>query len=433
MKYLIKDGRLIDPANKVDVVLDILISGGKIEKIAKDIKNKNGAKIIDAKGKIIAPGLIDMHVHLREPGREDKETVETGTRAALCGGVASICAMPNTEPSIDTRIKAQSLNEIIKKTAVTNVFIVGAITKGRDGKELADIEGMEEEGVIAISDDGNCVQDIALMFEALKTAKNKGLVLISHCEDTKVSGKGVINEGVIATRLGLKPMPKKAEFEIVKRDIDLAKKSGAKLHIAHISCKESIEYLKKAKKEGVDVSAEVTPHHFVLSDECCLTYDTNTKMNPPLRSKEDVASIKAALADGTIDVIASDHAPHGKHEKEIPFDNAAFGIIGLETSLALAIANLVQTKVLSWGRLVELMSLGPARILGLNKKGALSEGNDADITIIDPEKEWIYTESSIQSKSKNSPFINWKFKGKAVSVITGGELVMEDGKIYSHK
>jgi len=292
---------------------------------------------------------------------------------------------------------------------------------------------MEEEGVIAISDDGNCVQDIALMFEALKTAKNKGLVLISHCEDTKVSGKGVINEGVIATRLGLKPMPKKAEFEIVKRDIDLAKKSGAKLHIAHISCKESIEYLKKAKKEGVDVSAEVTPHHFVLSDECCLTYDTNTKMNPPLRSKEDVASIKAALADGTIDVIASDHAPHGKHEKEIPFDNAAFGIIGLETSLALAIANLVQTKVLSWGRLVELMSLGPARILGLNKKGALSEGNDADITIIDPEKEWIYTESSIQSKSKNSPFINWKFKGKAVSVITGGELVMEDGKIYSHK
>jgi len=420
MKHLIKGGRVVDPKNKIDEALDVLISDGKIEKVAKDIKAP-GAKVIDAKGKIVAPGLIDMHVHLREPGREDKETVRTGTEAAIAGGITTVCCMPNTEPSVDTPAKVRSLREIIKKDAASNVLIIGAITQNREGKQLVDMQQMKKAGAIAASDDGNSIADEKVMLEALKEAKKHAFLLIEHCEDKEIAIKGVVNEGIVATKLGLRPVPKRSEFERVERNIDLAKKTDARLHIAHVSCAESVDLIRKAKKKGVKVTAEVTPHHFSLTDECCVTYDTNLKTSPPLRSKMDVESIKKALADGTIDAIASDHAPHGKHEKDIVFDLAAFGMIGLETSLALSIS-LVEEKLISWTRLIELMSLNPAKILGLNGKGHLSKGADVDILIIDPQKQWTYKENAIKSKSKNSPFIGWQFKGKAVCAIVGGAI-----------
>ncbi len=425
MSILIKNGRVIDPANKRNGIFDILIERGKITKVAENI-DKEAGEIIDAKDKIVIPGLIDMHVHLREPGREDIETVASATRAALSGGITSLSCMPNTYPAIDNCSEMKRLRDITKKDAACFVFITGAITKERAGVEIVDMKAMKKEGAVALSDDGNAVQDGAVMREALKKAKENNILLISHCENKNISKNGVINEGMTATKLGLRGIPKKAEYEFVERDIKLAGKTGAKIHIAHVSAKESVEIIRRAKKEGILVTAEAAPQHFSLEESACETYDTRTKMNPPLRSAEDVKAIKEGLKDGTIDAIASDHAPHGKHEKEIEFDMAAFGIIGLETSLALSIINLVDKKIISWGRLIELMSVNPARILDLKHKGSLSDASDADITIIDPEKEWVYTRDSIRSKSKNSPFINRRFKGKVVGVIIGGKLEKVD-------
>ena len=418
---IIKKGLVIDPANKKEGVFDILIDGSKIKEVAKEI-NKPGEKIIDAKNKIVVPGLIDMHVHLREPGREDVETVASGTSAAISGGVTSVCAMPNTLVSIDNNKNVKLLKDIIDRTAYANVFIAGAITKERNGKEIVDMKAMKTAGAVALSDDGNSIQNEAVMLNALKQAKEEKLLLIAHCENKSIARSGVVNEGIIATKLGLCSIPKSAEYECVERDISLAKKAKTKIHIAHVSTKESVDVIRKAKKDGVQVTSETAPHYFSLDETACVTYDTRTKMNPPLRSAEDVQAVIEGLKDGTIDAIASDHAPHGKHEKEIEFDQAAFGIIGLETLLALAIMNLVGKRVISWKRLVELTSVNPAGILGLKHKGSLAPGNDADITIIDPEKRWTYTKDSILSKSKNSPFINWNFKGRVTDVIVGGKL-----------
>ena len=428
MNMLIKHGHVIDPANGRDGIFDILIENGKIKKVAENIQEK-GEEIIDAKNKIVVPGLIDMHVHLREPGREDIETVARGTRAAISGGITSVCSMPNTLPPIDDAKIVKRLNNIIKKEALANVFVVGAITKKRAGAELVDMKDMKKEGAIALSDDGSSVQDEPVMLSAVKKAKENDILLISHCEDKNISKNGVVNEGMIATKLGLRGMPKRAEYEFIERDINLAKKVNARLHIAHVSCKESVNIIRKAKKDGINITAESAPHYFSLDESACATYDTRTKMNPPLRSTEDIEAIKEGLKDGTLDAIASDHAPHGKHEKEVEFDFAAFGIIGLETSLSLAIMNLVDTKKIPWKRLIELMSANPAGILGLKQKGNLSEGSDADITIIDPEKKWIYTKDSILSKSKNSPFIGWTLKGLATDAVRGGKIVMKDRKI----
>jgi len=427
---IIKNGYVIDPANKKEGIFDILIKGYKISKVAKGISAKE--ETIDAKGKIVVPGLIDMHVHLREPGREDIETVKSGTRAAVSGGMTSVCTMPNTYPPIDNAKVVNNLKGIIKKDASSNVFIIGAITKGRDGKNVVDIKKLRESGVIALSDDGNGIQDKNAISAALKKAKENNMLLISHCEDISISKNGVVNEGIVATKLGLRGIPKSSEYSMVKRDIELARKNKTKIHIAHVSCKESVDIIRKAKKSGVSVTAETAPHYFSLTDSCCETYDTRTKMNPPLRSAEDVDAIKAGIKDGTIDVIASDHAPHGKHEKEIEFEFAAFGIVGLETSLALSITGLVDTKYISLKRLVELMSVNPAKILGLKSKGSLSEGSDADITIIDPKKEWTFTKDLINSKSKNSPFIDWQLKGKATDVIVGGKLLLQNGELVEH-
>lgn len=424
---LIKNGRVIDPANKRDGIFDILIKKGKIEKVEKNIEVK-AESIIDAQEKIVSPGLIDMHVHLREPGREDVETVASGTRAAIVGGMTSVCSMPNTRPPVDSSKYLKYLKGVIKKDALSNVYVVGAMTKERLGGEIVNMSDMKKEGAIALSDDGDSIQDSALMIKALKKAKENNMLLISHCEDREISKKGVVNEGFIATKLGLRGIQKRSEYEFVARDIGLAKKTKARIHIAHVSCKESVDIIRKAKKAGVDVTAETAPHYFSLQDSCCVTYDTRTKMNPPLRTAEDVKAIKEGLADGTIDVIASDHAPHGKHEKEIVFERAAFGIIGLETSLAVSVASLVETKKISWMGLIELMSVNPAKILGLKGKGRISPGDDADITIIDPDRDWVYTKESIKSKSKNSPFIDWQFRGKVTDVIVGGRLVLRDGE-----
>ena len=426
-KYLIKNGRVIDPANKISAFLDIFVSGGKIEKIGKGLNVKSD-EIIDAEGKIVAPGLVDMHVHLREPGREDEETVKTGSRAAIRGGFTSILCMPNTDPAIDDPSIVKALKEIITKDALCNVFITGAITKNRAGKSLTDFEKLKEEGIVALSDDGSPVQDVNIMKEAFKLAKSAGLLLIEHCEDLGLSAGGVMNKGFISTKIGLKGIPAESEYNAIKRDLDIAEKLAGRIHIAHVSCKESVDLIRKAKKRGVAVTAETAPHYFTLTDECCVTYDTNTKMNPPLRTKEDVDAIKNGLADGTIDVIATDHAPHTDSEKGVEFDYAPFGIIGLETALALGVTELVGKKILSWDELILKLSANPAKILGV-AGGDLGEGSPANIIIIDPEREYVFTKDSIESKSKNSPFIDWKLKGKAVTVFVNGGIVMKDEHI----
>ena len=426
-KYLIKGGRVIDPTNKVDAVLDIFVSGGKIEKVGKDLDVK-ADETIDAKGRIVSPGLIDMHVHLREPGREDEETVKTGSRAAVRGGFTGILCMPNTDPALDNQATVKALKDIIAKDAICRVFIAGATTEERAGKKLTDFEKLKKEGIAALSDDGSPVQNRDIMRSALERAKAAGLLLVEHSEDLGISAGGVMNKGFISTKLGLKGIPAEAEYKAIKRDLDLAKELSARIHIAHVSCKESVDLIRKAKKAGVSVTAETAPHYFTLTDDCCATYDTNTKMNPPLRAKEDVEAIKAGLADGTIDAIASDHAPHTDSEKGVEFDYAPFGIIGLETMLSLSVTELVENKILSWSELIMKLSANPAKALGL-PGGSLKEGSAADIVIIDPEKEEIFKKDSIESKSKNSPFIDWKLKGKALSVFVSGNMVMKDGRI----
>jgi dihydroorotase len=427
MKYLIKNGRVVDPANKIDDVADILISDGVIEKIAKSISEK-ADKVIEAKDRIVAPGLIDMHVHLREPGREDEETITTGTAAAVAGGFTTVLSMPNTDPAIDDPKTVKALSEKIKKEALANVLICGAITERREGKKLVDMKALKKEGVVALSDDGASLEDKNVIFEALKAVKTEGLVLIEHCEDIKMSAGGVMNKGFISTKMGLKGIPRQAEYERVKRNIEIAKKASSSIHIAHVSLMETIDIIRKAKKAGVRVTCETTPHHFSLTDECCVTYDTNTKMNPPLRTKDDVEAVKKGLSDGTIDAIATDHAPHTDSEKDVEFDYAPFGIIGLETALGLAVTELIEKSVLTWPELILKMSANPAFILGITG-GALKKESPADIVIIDPAKRWVYERESIRSKSRNSPFIGWTLKGQAETVFVRGRLVMKDGTI----
>ncbi|MBU4376781.1 MAG: dihydroorotase, partial [Candidatus Omnitrophica bacterium] len=403
------------------------ISNGKIETIGKGL-NTDTDEVIDAKDKIVAPGLVDMHVHLREPGREDKETVFAGTRAALKGGFTAVLCMPNTEPAIDNPTIVKLLKDIIKKDAFCEVYITGAITENRAGCKITDFKALKKEGIIAVSDDGSSVDDKGVMCKALKDAKESSLLLISHCEDKNISGCGVINQGFISTKMGLRGIPREAEYERIRRDIQLADKAASAIHIAHVSTKESIEIIRKAKQKGIKVTAETAPHYFILTEDCCVTYDTNTKMNPPLRTKEDVIAIKEALRDGTIDAIATDHAPHTDSEKDVEFEFAPFGIIGLETALSLAIAELVDKKVLSWPELILKMSANPAKILGIDA-GALKEKGLANIVIIDPAKKYIYKKETIESKAKNSPFINWELQGKAETVFANGNLVMKDGAI----
>lgn len=430
MALLIKNGRVIDPSQDIDKEMDILLSGGKIEKIASNISTKKSNKkvqIIDAKGLIVTPGLIDIHTHMREPGREDEETIETASQAAAWGGYTSIVAMPNTDPVNDNRSTTAFILKKGKDCGLVNVYATGSITKGMKGEQLSDIGEMAEAGVIGFTEDGKSVMDSGLMRRAMEYIKMFDLPVMSHCEDMTLSREGVMHEGFISTELGLAGIPREAEEIMVTRDIFLAHMTGARLHITHISSAGSIEIIRQAKKKGIKVTADATPHHFTLSDDMLRTYNTNLKMKPPLMEKKDIRAIIKGFSDGAIDAIATDHAPHHFAEKDVEFNIAPFGIIGLQTALPLAL-RLYHSKKLTLDQIVKLMSCNPAKILNLNNKGSLAVGCDADITMIDPDYEFTFEKEDIKSLSQNSPFIGWKFKGKAIATIVAGKIVYNDSK-----
>jgi len=422
MGLLIKGGRVIDPGSGLDGNFDILIEEGKIGEIIPQGKTHKPGKheIYEAKGKIVTPGLIDIHVHLREPGHEYKETIESGSEAAARGGFTSICCMPNTIPPNDSAAVTELILRKARAEARVNVFPIGAISKGLEGKAIAEYGDLKEAGIVALSDDGHPVASSQLMRRAMEYARAFGLTVIDHCEDPLLSAGGVVNEGLISTLTGLKGIPAAAEESIVARDILLAELTAARLHIAHVSTAGSIRMIREARARGIHVTAEVTPNHFTLTEESVRNYDTNAKVNPPLRTKADVEALKEGLAEGTIEVIASDHAPHSPAEKELEFDLAAFGISGLEVSLPLSL-KLVRDKVLSLKDLVAKMTTGPAKVLGL-RKGTLAVGSDADVSIIDIDREWTADVRNFRSKGKNSPFNGSPMKGSA-EVIVGGKPV----------
>jgi dihydroorotase len=420
MSILIKQGRVVDPAQGMDAVKDILVTDGKVADIADSI-SANTEQVIDAKGLLVFPGLVDMHVHLREPGREDKETIETATTAALAGGVTSVLAMPNTTPCIDSAQAVGLLQKRVQKSAKAHVFIAGAITKNRKGHALVDFKGLQNKGVAAFTDDGSSLDDEKLFLKAFTIARDRNAVIICHCEDTALSAEGSVNRGIISTRMGLKGISMESEYKRIKRDIELAELAGSRVHIAHVSCAESVDIIRKAKQRGVQVTAETCPHYLMLCEEDVTDFDTNKKMNPPLRGADDQKALKQAAKDGTIDVLSSDHAPHTENEKDIEFERAAFGVIGLETLAAVGMTTLYHEGVVSISRFVELCSVNPARILGINK-GSIAKGNDADIAILDPEREWVVEKQAIISKSNNCAFLGRRLKGKVVHTILNGEL-----------
>lgn len=424
-KILIKNGLVVDPANNIEEKLDILVSNGKIEKVSKNIP-ANDTKVIDAADLVVMPGFIDMHVHFREPGHEYKETIESGSAAAVKGGYTTVCCMPNTLPPIDNQAMVEFINLKSKQVGLIDVLPIGTITKERKGEELAPIGELFKAGAVAISDDGNCVSNSEIIRRALEYCKMFNIPVIEHCEDTNLSADGMMNEGYYSTLLGLKGIPKAAEEVMVARDILIAKEVSGKLHIAHISTEGSIELLAWAKKQGINVTAEVTPHHFILDESMLTGYDTNYKMNPPLRTKEDVNAIKKALKSNIIDVIATDHAPHAELDKDVEFNVAAFGIIGLETAFPLIITELVSQGVLTLKQAVSKITVNPARILNLSK-GTLSVGADADITIADINKEIEITMDFFGSRSSNSPFLGKRMKGSIEMVIKRGKVIYESG------
>ncbi len=417
---LLKNGRVIDPLSGLDKRCAILVDDGRIAGIDKQFRAASlpaGTRTIDLKGKWLCPGFIDMHVHLREPGEEYKETIASGTRAAAAGGFTAIACMPNTKPVNDcATVTALILEQA--KNAPARVYPVGAISQGSKGESLAEYGELKKAGAVAVSDDGLPVSNGQLMRRALEYAGNFGLRVISHAEDLGLARGGVMNEGDLSTRLGLRGIPRAAEDIMVYRDISLACYTGRSIHIAHVSTKESVALIRWAKANGCQVTAETAPHYFTLTEEAIGRYDTLAKMNPPLRTSEDVAAIKAGLADGTIDAIASDHAPHSPLEKEVEFDQAANGIIGLETSVPLAL-ELVRAGVLTEARLVELLSVNPARILGVTG-GSLATGSRGDLTVIDPERQFVYTREKVVSRSANTPFLGRAFQGKGVLTIVDG-------------
>jgi len=423
MNILIKGGRVIDPKNKIDAVMDILLENGKISKIAKNITTKTET-FIDAHGKIVAPGIVDMHVHLREPGREDKETVSSATAAAASAGVTTVLAMPNTHPAMDCAENINLLKKIISKSAKINVLICAAISRGRLGQELNDFVKLQKAGALAVSDDGSSVDSDVLMLAALKAAAKCRLLTICHCEDKSLSCFGVMNTGFNSTRLGLRGISKASEYKRIERDIKLAEKVKAAVHIAHLSCSESVEIVAKAKKRGVLVTCETAPHYFSLTEEALLDYDTNKKMNPPLRAPSDLLAIKQGLKDGTIDAIASDHAPHTENEKNIEFERAEFGVVGLETELAVGITELVTSGILSLSQLMQKISLNPSRILGIDK-GTLSIGAAADIMIVSADQLWTVEKKNLLSKSRNSAFLGKQLRGVVDYTICSGKIIFK--------
>ena len=420
MKLLLKGARVIDPAGNLDAPMDVLVEDGKIAGCKPGIKAPSGAKVLNLTDMILAPGLIDMHTHLREPGYEYRETVASGSAAAVAGGFTSIACMPNTRPVNDNRSVTEFILRKAAEANLANIYPIGAVSMNSDGKQMTEFWDLREAGVVALSDDGNPVMDAALMRRAMEYAYSLDLPVIQHCEDKNLSAGGLMNEGYPSTLLGLPGIPAIAEEIMVARDILIAEYTGTRIHFAHVSTVGSVRLIRDAKKRGLQVTAETAPHYFTLTDESLRDYDTNYKVSPPLRGKTDVSAVKEGLADGTLDAIACDHAPHGRTDKEVEFEYAANGISGLETSLGLSLS-LVHEGVLSWPELIAKMSCNPARILNL-PKGTLAKGADADITVIHPELAWSVDAAAFRSLGKNSPFSGRKLKGRAVLTIVGGDI-----------
>jgi len=426
---LVKGGRVIDPANKIDREMDVLVQNGKIAKVSAGIKEK-ADETIDAKGLVVCPGLIDLHVHLREPGREDKETIGTASRAAAMGGFTSIVGMPNTSPTADNQTVIEFVLSKARKEAVVNVFPVGAITVKREGHNLAEIGELKKTGAVAVSDDGADIQDANVMMKALQYCTMWKMPVISHSEDIRLSAGGSMHEGLVSTELGLPAKPAAAEEVMIAREIILGDYAGCPVHFTHVSAKGSVEMIRDAKKRGIKVTADTCPHYFSLTDEAARGYNPNAKVNPPLRSKEHVEAVKKGLQDGTIDVIATDHAPHLLVEKFLEFEECENGIVGLETAVPLVISKLVNEKILGLSEAVAKMTVNPARILGLNK-GTLGVGADADVTVIDLNKELAVDPAKFESKGRNTPFGGWKLKGWPACTIVAGRVVMRERKIIA--
>ena len=418
---LIRNGRVVDPASRLDARRDVLIEDGRIAAIDAAISRAD-AEVLDAAALVVAPGFIDIHVHLREPGKEGAETIVTGTRAAAAGGFTGVACMPNTQPVNDNPMVTRFLLGQAAQAGPVHVYPIGAVTKNSAGEELAEIESLRAAGAVAVTDDGRPVASARLLRRALEYCRALDIPLIDHCEDPELAAGGVMHEGEWSLRLGLRGIPALAEELPVARNARLAAETGARVHIAHLSTGSALEVVRRAKQQGVPITCEVTPHHFTLTDEACRDFDTRTKMNPPLRTAADVAALIEGLADGTVDAIACDHAPHPETEKQVDFESAPFGITGLETALALALDKLYHTGKISLPRLVELFSSGPARALGL-PGGRLQAGGPADLTLFDPERRWTYRISEGLSKSRNSPFDGWSFRGCAVATIVGGQII----------
>lgn len=421
-KLIIKGGRYINPKTNEDTILDVLIETGKIREIKKEINLNGEAKVINAKNLWVVPGLIDIHCHLRDPGNPEKETIETGTKAAACGGFTSICPMANTKPTVDTQAVVEYINKTNQKYGKVNIFQVAALSKGLNQQELAPFEELKSSGAIAFSDDGKSNENLKLLRHALEYAQMLDATIISHAEDTKLSGSGVVHEGYWSLKLGIPGIPSCSEAATVAREIEITRQTKGKLHFAHISSKESLELIKKAKSEGLKITCEVTPHHLVLRDDDIQDYDPNKKMNPPVRSKEDMESLINAAIDGTIDILATDHAPHTQEEKSASIIEAPFGIIGFETALGVYLEVFYHTKKLTPLELIKKLTLNPSKTLNI-PRGSISLGDVADITIIDPNLNWTYDVTKSFSKSRNSPFHKRNFKGKAIYTIVNGEVV----------
>ncbi len=438
-RLLIEGGRLVDPAQGVDGERDLLIEEGRVAAVGSGLRGElpqetsfvelsasgeaidGTVAVLDARGLVVAPGFVDLHVHLREPGFEYKETIATGTWAAVAGGFTAVACMPNTEPANDCGAVTEFILQEAAAAGACRVWPVGAVSRGRAGRELAEIGDMAEAGCVALSDDGAPVLDSGLMRRAMEYAARFGLTVIDHCEDTRLTGGGVVHEGPVATEMGLGGWPAVAEEVLVARNILLSEALGLPIHLAHLSTAGSVRLLREAKSRGVAVTGEVSPHHLVLTDEAIRGYDTNAKMNPPLRSDEHRKALREALADGTIDAVATDHAPHAASEKEVEFDQAAFGVVGLETALALVL-KLVEEGLLSLPQAVERLTAGPARCLGF-PGGTLAEGGAADLVVFDPGAAWTVDPSKFYSKGRNTPFAGWEVRGRAVATIVGGRVV----------
>lgn len=417
----ISSGRVVDPVNKRDAIGDIFIKEGKVVSSLTS-EEKELAHRIDAQGLVVCPGFIDIHVHLREPGQTHKESIASGTMAAAAGGITTVVCMPNTSPCTDNSGTIQLIKDIAKRDALVNVLITGTITVGRQGQKLAPIGSLKNAGIVAISDDGECVQNNEIMRRAAEYANMFDLPIMDHCQDLSLTHNSVMNEGIISTKLGLQGWPNAAEDIIVARNIILSTYTGAHIHMQHISSAYSVDMLRRAKERGVNVTAEVTPHHLALTEDCLKEYGTDFKMNPPLRTEADREALIAGLLDGTIDVIATDHAPHTNYEKNVEFDRAPFGIIGLETLLPICLEALIKTNKCDLCFLISKLTEKPAKLLKLDK-GSLSEGADADITIFNPEEQWTLTADKLHSRSSNSPWLNKKLIGKVHYTFVSGNLV----------